>query len=78
MSDLRSKIFVFTGKLKVSRDDAVSFVQKAGAKTANSISSKTDYLVCGDEPGSKLEKAKENSNINIINENEFLTLLGKI
>lgn len=59
-SHLAGKIFVITGTLPtLKRDEAKALIQNAGGKVANSVSSKTDYLVVGEEAGSKLTKAQE-------------------
>lgn len=53
------KTFVITGTLPtLKRDEAKELIEKAGGKVTNSISSKTDYLVVGEDAGSKLEKAQ--------------------
>ena len=52
-------------------------VQDYSGKVSNSISSKTDYVVVGDKPGSKLQKAIKN-NIVILNETEFLDLIKEL
>ncbi len=60
--------FVITGILKgYTREAATSLIKNAGGKVTGSVSSATDYLVCGSEPGSKLEKARE-LNVKIIDE----------
>lgn len=67
--------FVITGTLpKLSRDEAKNLVRENGGSVAESVSKETSYLLCGENPGSKFEKAKE-LGIKIINENEFLSLL---
>ncbi|MBE9201238.1 MULTISPECIES: NAD-dependent DNA ligase LigA [unclassified Nodularia (in: cyanobacteria)] len=56
---LAGKTFVITGTLPtLSRDDAKALIQKAGGKVTNSVSKKTDYLLLGEDAGSKLEKAQ--------------------
>ncbi|WP_374076626.1 NAD-dependent DNA ligase LigA [Bdellovibrio bacteriovorus] len=50
--------FLITGTLPVKRDDAKDFIEKNGGKILGSVSSKLNYLVVGDDPGSKLEKAQ--------------------
>jgi DNA ligase (NAD+) len=52
-------------------------VEKNGGKLVGSVSSKLNFLVAGDEAGSKLEKAKKIGSVRIISENEFLTLIRK-
>ncbi len=74
-SQFTGKIFVFTGSLeKFTRKDAQSMIEKLGARTSGSVSSKTNYLVAGPGAGSKLAKAKE-LNIPIFSEDEFLNLI---
>lgn len=50
--------FLITGTLPVKRDDAKDFIEHNGGKILSSVSSKLNYLVVGDDPGSKLEKAQ--------------------
>ena len=54
---LSGKTFVLTGTLSVPRDEVVERIDAAGGKVTGSVSKKTDYVVAGDDPGSKLEKA---------------------
>ena len=57
---LEDKTFVLTGTLPtLSREEATKRIRAAGGKVTNSISKKTDYLIAGDSPGSKLAKAEE-------------------
>jgi DNA ligase (NAD+) len=55
---LRGKAVVITGTLSVSRDEMIARIEAAGGKVTGGISKKTDYLVAGEEPGSKLDKAR--------------------
>lgn len=67
--------FVFTGALKtMSREEAESRVESLGGRVSPSVSKKTDFVVCGDEPGSKYEKARA-LGVKILNEEEFLKIL---
>jgi DNA ligase (NAD+) len=69
------KNFVFTGTLtRFSRDHARKLVEDQGGNVVGSVSRKTDYVVAGEEAGSKLAKARE-LGITILDEQEFLTLL---
>ncbi|MGB8323613.1 MAG: NAD-dependent DNA ligase LigA [Candidatus Acidiferrum sp.] len=69
------KSFVFTGSLaKRSREEAGELVLQHGGKLSNSVSKKTDYVVVGSDPGSKLDKAKE-LNVPVLSESEFDKLL---
>ncbi|MCL1467584.1 NAD-dependent DNA ligase LigA [Argonema galeatum] len=69
------KTFVITGTLPtLKRDEAKELIQKAGGKVTNSVSSKTDYLVVGEEAGSKLQKAEELA-ITRLSEAELLEML---
>ena len=73
---LSGKTFVFTGTLlNLTRDDASNKVKSLGANVSNSVSSKTDYVVAGDKPGSKYDKALK-LGITILNEQEFFKLLA--
>ncbi len=73
---LAGKTFVITGTLpNLSREDATQRLEEAGAKVTNSVSKKTDYLVLGADPGSKLAKA-EKAGTEIIDEDGLLALLG--
>jgi DNA ligase (NAD+) len=72
---LAGKTFVLTGRLSaMSRDQAKKKIEELGGKAAAQVSSKVDYLVVGEEPGSKLDRARE-LNIPILDEMEFLELL---
>lgn len=55
---LSGKSFLITGTLPVKRDDAKDIIEKNGGKILGSVSSKLSYLVVGDDPGSKVEKAQ--------------------
>jgi len=74
---LAGKTFVLTGTLAgMARDEAIEIIEGLGGKVTSSVSSKTDYLVIGESPGSKLDKARQ-MNITTLNEQEFLKLIGK-
>lgn len=65
------KSFVITGALqKYSRKDAEGLIKNAGGRIVSSVSKKTDFLVVGEEPGSKLDKARE-LNVQILDEEAF-------
>lgn len=69
--------FVFTGTLSsMSRDQAKVVVEQLGAKTASSVSKKVDYVVAGEEAGSKLDKARQ-LGIKVLTEGEFLDMIEK-
>jgi DNA ligase (NAD+) len=71
------KTFVLTGTLPtLSRDEAQERLERAGAKVAGSVSKKTDYVVAGDDAGSKLAKAEE-LGVAVIDEATMLGLLGQ-
>jgi DNA ligase (NAD+) len=73
---LAGKTFVITGTLpNLSRDEATERLEAAGAKVTGSVSKKTDYLVSGADPGSKLVKAQE-LGTEILDEDGLLALLG--
>jgi DNA ligase (NAD+) len=70
--------FLFTGTLhQLKRSDAEGMVEENGGKILGSVSSKLDYLVVGEDAGSKLEKAKKLQTVKIISEEEFLKLVEK-
>ncbi|HKD14313.1 MAG TPA: NAD-dependent DNA ligase LigA [Candidatus Angelobacter sp.] len=71
---LAGKTFVLTGTLPTySRDDAKRMIEDAGGKVSGSVSKKTDYVVAGEDPGSKLDKARE-LGVKVIGEAEMLEL----
>ncbi|MDA0986040.1 MAG: NAD-dependent DNA ligase LigA [Bacteroidetes bacterium] len=75
-SQITGKTFVLTGELEtLYRDLAKSKIELLGGIVTSSVSAKTNYVLVGLNPGSKLEKAKK-LNIPILNENEFLKLLN--
>jgi DNA ligase (NAD+) len=76
-SPLAGQTFVLTGTLKsLSRDEAKEKLESLGAKVSGSVSSKTHYVVVGEDAGSKLAKAKE-LNIKTMTEDEFLAFLNR-
>ncbi|WP_421659492.1 NAD-dependent DNA ligase LigA [Leptothermofonsia sp. ETS-13] len=75
---LAGKTFVITGTLpNLKRDEAKALIQTAGGKVTDSISKKTDYLVVGEEAGSKLAKA-QTLGVPQLTEADLLELLGKV
>ena len=71
------EIFVITGSFNsYSRLQIKELLEKEGGRVTNSISSKTNFLIIGENPGAKLDKARKN-NVKTINEDEFKTLLRK-
>jgi len=76
---LKDKTFVFTGSLvSFTREEAGDEVIARGGRVSDSVSAKTDYVVAGDRPGSKLEKARQ-LGVRILSEKDFQALLeGKI
>ncbi len=74
-SPYKDKIVVLTGTLDtMSRDEAKQKLNNLGAKVSSTVSKNTDYVIVGDQPGSKAKKAKE-LNIPIINENEWIEII---
>ncbi len=77
ISKLAGKIIVITGSLpSLNRKEAETIIENVGGKISSSVSSKTNYLLAGEKPGSKLRKAKE-IGIKIINERELIQLIEK-
>ena len=74
---LEGKTFVLTGSLEgFTREEAKRLVEGKGGKVSSSVSSKTDFLIAGEAPGSKLKKAEE-LKIGILSEEEFKRLIKK-
>lgn len=73
---LRDQTFLFTGSLsKLKRSEAEELVEQNGGKLVSGVSSKLNYLVVGEDAGSKLEKAKKINTIKIISEDQFLKMI---
>jgi len=73
---LAGKTFVITGTLPtLKREEAKALIQQAGGKVTDSVSKKTDYLVVGEDPGSKLEKA-QSLGITQLSEGQLLAMLA--
>ena len=74
---LEGKTFVFTGALKsFTRDEAERIVEELGGRAASSVSRKTDYVVAGESPGSKLDRARA-LGVTVIDEEEFKKMIGR-
>ncbi len=70
------KTFVLTGALpSMTREEAVAKIEALGGKVSSSVSKKTDYVLAGEEAGSKLEKAQK-LGVKILDEKEFLKMVG--
>lgn len=76
-ASLFGKTFVFTGTLEAySRDEAGVLVEQKGAVVTSSVTKKTSYVVAGDAPGSKVEKARE-LGVTVLDEKGFLALIAR-
>ena len=76
-SKVAGKSFVITGKLqKYSRNDAEKLIKRLGGRVSSAVSRKTNYLIAGEDPGSKLDKAKELGLV-ILDEEAFDLLAGE-
>lgn len=74
-SKLKDKTFVLTGSLSgLTRDEAKAKIRELGGNVSSSVSKKTDFVVAGIDPGSKLELAK-NLGVKIISEEEFISMI---
>ena len=77
-SSITDKTFVFTGNLGLlSRKDAITMIEKYGAKNSSSVSSKTDYIVAGEKAGSKLRKAID-LNVKVLTLLDFENLIESL
>lgn len=72
---LKGKIFVITGTLSKPRPHFKNVIEQHGGKVTGSVSAKTDFLLSGDDPGSKFEKAKK-LGVKILDEKEFNKLVN--
>ena len=74
---LTGQTFLFTGTLaKLKRSDAEAMAETQGGIIVSGVSAKLNYLVVGEDAGSKLEKAKKINTIKVISEDEFLGLVN--
>lgn len=75
---LTGQTFLFTGTLaKLKRSDAEAMAEAQGGVIVSGVSAKLNYLVVGEDAGSKLEKAKKINTVKIISEDEFLQLISQ-
>jgi DNA ligase (NAD+) len=73
---LSGTTIVLTGSLEsMSREEAGTAAERAGARVASSVSKKTDFVVAGENPGSKYDKALQ-LGVEVVDEKEFLRRLG--
>lgn len=76
--NLKGQTFLFTGTLPtLKRSDAEAMAEENGGQLLSGVSTKLNYLVVGEDAGSKLEKAKKINSVKIISEAEFLQIIGK-
>ena len=71
---LDGKSFCITGKLSKPRNDFKSIIEDNGGKSASGVSSKLNYLLCGEDCGSKKNKA-EVLGVKILSEKEFMGMI---
>ena len=72
VSEISDKVFVLTGTLPtLKREDAKQIIEQYGGKITSTVSKKTDYLLAGNDAGSKLEKAQA-LGIVILSENDLI------
>ena len=76
-SELTGQTFLFTGTMnKLKRSEAEALAESKGGKILSGVSNKLNYLVVGEDAGSKLEKAKKISTVKIISEDDFIQLIS--
>lgn len=76
---IQDQTFLFTGTLiEFTRDEAEALVEANGGKVLSGVSAKLNYLVVGEDAGSKLAKAKALKTVSIITEKEFLKMVSKV
>jgi len=75
-SPFLNKTIVLTGTMKKSREDIKELLESLGAHVTNSVSKKTDFLIVGEDAGSKLEKAKK-LGVKILLEDEMWKMIGE-
>jgi DNA ligase (NAD+) len=73
-NQLSGLTFVITGTLSKGREDFKKIIESSGGKVSSGVSKKTNYLLCGDNAGSKLEDAQK-FNVTVLSENDFENLL---
>ena len=74
---LEGKTFLCTGTFaRYSRDEVKAMVEKNGGKNLSAVSANLDYLIAGEKAGSKLAKAQKIPSVQVIDENEFLKMIG--
>lgn len=75
---LAGKTFLFTGTLNMKRADAEKIVEEKGGTILGSVSARLNYLVVGEDAGSKLEKAQKLGSVSILSEEEFMKMMSTI
>ena len=74
--EFKGKVFVLTGTLqKFTRNEATELIEKFGGRTSTSVSKKTDFVLAGEELGSKLEKARK-LGVKVLSENDFEQMIN--
>lgn len=74
---LKGKTFVLTGRLEgFTRDEAKERIELLGGRATSSVSGETDYLVVGEDPGGKLEDARD-ADVEVLDEEQFEKLLSR-
>lgn len=73
---LEGKTFVVTGTHRMSRKEITSFIERHGGRVTGSVSKATDFVVAGESPGSKLERARE-LGVAVIDEDELLAMAAE-